>query len=90
MRDKNLVIRECEQLLSRNQDIEQALGFLRKNNFDKIDSMLALEKILGISAVRAKKLVHFSKTWEDFRDQDTKFHDSLEKEADKLRKKGQL
>ncbi len=90
MRDKNLVIRECEQVLSQNQDIEHALGFLRKNGFDKIESMIALEKILGISAVQAKKLVHFSKTWKDFRDQDTKFHDSLEKAADNLRKKGQL
>jgi hypothetical protein len=90
MRDKDLVIRECEQVLNQNQDIEYALDFLRKNGFDKIESMIALEKILGISAAQAKKLVHFSKTWEDFRDQDTKFHDSLEKEVDKLRKKGQL
>jgi hypothetical protein len=76
MMSNRRIIEECKNIL-KNRNTEEALLFLRRNGFDKIDSIMILVGIGNLSPSEAKKAVHFSETWRDARGEHEEFHRSL-------------
>jgi len=75
--DRYRLATECRKLNDSGADLEDILTYLRNEGCSKIDSIVVLHEVLGISLGDAKGLVHCSSTWRDVREQDDAFHDQL-------------
>ena len=87
MPSRDPLVAECQRLLAEGMGAEEIIGMLRYRGCSKIDSIAIMKLSMAIPLNQAKKLVHFSKAWEDLRDAHDKFHDSLEQalqEAEKM------
>lgn len=62
----------------------EAVAFLRREGFSKIESIYVLVHERGLPLSEAKLVVHTSETWNDARDRDDQFHDDLISAAAKL------
>ncbi|WP_156398417.1 hypothetical protein [Caulobacter sp. Root1455] len=57
--------------------IADAIGFLRRSGFSKVEIMRVLVESRGLSIPEAKLQVHAREHWDDVRDRDDRFHDDL-------------
>lgn len=64
-------------------DLAEAIFFLRREGFSKVESIGVLAKHRGLPLSEAKVLVHTSEAWSDVSDRDEEFHDHLVKAATK-------
>lgn len=62
----------------------EAVAFLRREGFSKIESIYVFVHERGLSLSEAKLVVHTSDTWSDVRDRDDQFHEDLIRVATKL------
>jgi ribosomal protein L7/L12 len=58
-------LEDGKKLLQAGADRELLLVFLRDRGFDKIDSIRAVQSLLGIRFADAKNLVDLSQAWSD-------------------------
>lgn len=65
-------------------DLADAIFFLRREGFSKIESIGVLAKYRGVPLSEAKALVHTSEAWSDVRSRDDQFQDDLIKAEAKL------
>jgi len=72
-----LLLERSRQMLSMSEDIESVLQYLRQNGCTKVDSMRVIIELRGLTSDDAKRIVHFSKTWEDVRKRDEELHDRM-------------
>lgn len=82
-KDLEYLMSICKEMLTQGCDLEEILSFLRQNGCSKVYSIRMLTKLKGINLQEAKRIVHFSKTWEDVREEDEEFHDRIQREIDK-------
>ena len=59
-------------------EVEEIVRFMRDQNLSKSESLLTLKRLLSVSGIEAKKIVHFSETWEAEKEGDDAFHDKIE------------
>ena len=76
-----LLTRKCRAMLSRGEDVDRVLVFLRQRGCDKIDSIIILSEAQGLTRGEAKVLVHLSKAWSDVYENDEALHDTAEAAA---------
>jgi hypothetical protein len=65
-------------MLSKGADVESVLRVLRDNGFSKVHSIKALVDLGRASLADAKSIVHSSGAWEDRRESDEAFQQSVE------------
>ncbi len=73
----NLLLERSRQILLASDEMESALQYLRQNGCTKVDSMRVIVKLQDLTLDDAKRIVHFSKTWEDVRKRDEELHDQM-------------
>lgn len=78
MKDLTTMIQRGQQLRAQGATSEDIVLFLRAQGCSKVESIAAIARILEVALGRAKEIVHTSKTWEDIRERDDRFHDSLD------------
>src|SRR5215472_3761992 len=71
------LISECKRRSADGADMESIIRFLRISGCSKIETIAVLLKTFDIDPAAAKKVVHFSPTWDDTRASDEKFHEML-------------
>jgi len=69
------LISECKRRSADGADMESIIRFLRMSGCSKIETIAVLLKTFDIDPAAAKKVVHFSPTWDDTRASDEKFHE---------------
>lgn len=82
MKARDRIVSECRKLLlekKESESYETAISFLRKRNLSKTQSIMVLMEAANISMAQSKEFVHFSKTWQDMREQDEKIINLAEK-----------
>ena len=77
MKNKETLIKNCQVMIDRGNDLESIISFLRKKGCGKLDSILILSKTKSLSFEQAKNLVHFSQTWKDRRAKDDDLQDKF-------------
>ena len=80
------LLAKCESMLSEGKSVEDILAFLRQNGCSRTDSIKVVMTLEGKTLRQAKEIVHFSKTWEDAREDTEAFHNSL---ADSLKEESE-
>ena len=83
-------IDHCQKMLKDGNDIEDILLYLRKELASKTSSIFVVIQLLNIPPVEAKKLVHFSKAWNDVKERDEKFHEEVFSTLEEIEKKHHL
>jgi len=73
--------RDLRKLLADGKSFEEALGEIRKQGAGILGSIMAVQKFRRCDLGEAKRLVHLSETWADFRKRNDEFHRELEKAA---------
>lgn len=63
---------------------EELLGAMRQHGCSKIESIKMLMKVLGLPLGEAKLVVHNSRVWQDRKEVDDEFQESLTKHLDDL------
>jgi len=74
---RNELIAECRRRSEAGESVGAIIGYLRTSGCSKIDSIAVLVTTCGIGLAEAKKIVHFSPTWDDTRASDENFHESI-------------
>ena len=74
MVDRFRLIDECKRLQVGPEDL---MSYLRDEGCNKIDTIVILLDVLGVSLGDAKRLVHLSSTWRDVREQDDALHEKI-------------
>jgi hypothetical protein len=72
------LISDCKRLLASGNDEQKIVIFLREQGCSVIESIAIVSKSMDLDLNAAKKLVHFSKAWEDMREAHDKLHEDLE------------
>ncbi len=67
----------CRDRFGEKDNLEDVLLFLRQETDSKTISMGVIKRFARVSLGEAKRIVHFSKTWQDRERADADFHDSL-------------
>lgn len=75
-----------KEMLDAGSDCETALQYLRDSNFDQIDSIKVMRFAMKVSANEAKKLVHYSRTWEDRRGAAEAIHEAAFEVIEKMQR----
>ena len=79
MSNELVLIEQCQQLFTEGKGNEEIILFLRRRGCSKVQTIALIAKALNLGLTQAKEMVHTSNTWKDAREQDERFHDSLEK-----------
>lgn len=69
------------KLKSEGSPLEDILGYFRANGASIPECMKLLRRLENVSLGEAKKIVHFSETWEDFRASSEELHEQAEQAA---------
>lgn len=72
-----LLLEKSRQILVASDDFESVLQYLRQTGCTKVDSMRVIVELRDLTLDDAKRIVHFSKTWEDVRKRDEEWHDQM-------------
>ena len=72
-----LLLERSKQILLTSDDIERVLQYLRQGGCTKVDSMRVIVELKDLTLDDAKRIVHFSKTWEDIRNRDEEWHEQM-------------
>jgi hypothetical protein len=83
-------IYHCQVMVKDGKDIEDILRYLRKELESKVSSMFVVMQLLNIPPGEAKKLVHFSRTWNDVKERDENFQEEIFSALEALEKKNHL
>ena len=83
-KDRQRLIKACQELFARTQDMEAVVALLRSSGSDKVSSSAILHDAFGISRRETKHIVHHSKAWSDRYASDEAFHDLVERVAREL------
>jgi hypothetical protein len=73
----------CRQILGQGGNMEDVLSFLRQSGCYKLDCIIAVMFLNGLSMGEAKVFVHNSETWSDTRKSDDNLHDLLRKTVER-------
>ena len=74
------LVQICQDKLKEGSDLEDILRFLRQEGCSKGRSITILLKMKYLPPEKikfTKHLVHFSKTWSDFRERDEEWHEKI-------------
>lgn len=82
--DFDFCLREGHGMRNEGRSTEEVLRFFRENGATPIESIKLLRALDGIDLGEAKKAVHFSETWKDFREGSELLHEEAEKAAIEL------
>lgn len=69
---------ESRRLKDSGATAERVIAFLRDKECSKALSIFILAGTYGYDMAKAKKEVHFSKTWADTRESDERWHEHLD------------
>jgi ribosomal protein L7/L12 len=83
------LVADCSQRVSRGDEVECLLAYLRERTHSKIKSILVLSQVLDLSLSEAKERVDLSQTWSDVYERDMAFHDIVEEAARQLAKESE-
>jgi hypothetical protein len=78
------LLERAKQMRAEGLDTEEILTFFRKSGCSKIGSMRLMMSLEGLILDAAKHRVHFSRTWEDVRDADETFQETVVEAAERL------
>lgn len=82
--DFDRCLREGQGLKGKGLPMEEILRFFRADGASIIESMKLLTRLENIGLGEAKRIVHFSETWADFRAGSEELHERAEKAAKEL------
>jgi hypothetical protein len=82
--DFDRCLKEGQRLKGKGLPMEGILRFFRANEASITESMRLLTRLENISLGEAKRIVHFSETWTDFRAGSEELHERAEKAAREL------
>ena len=71
-----LLLSKCRKI-SRSESMENAISYLRKRGYSKIDTIVILVEADILPLPTAKKIVHESETWKDVYKKHDDFQESL-------------
>ena len=77
LRANSALAEPVKALLDSDGGPQKAISFMRQQGESKIGSIRALVVFGSFALADAKRLVHCSETWRDYRDADDAFHTSL-------------
>ena len=77
-------LREGQRLKAEGVPLEDILRFVRADGASIIDCIKLLTRLENVSLGEAKRIVHFSETWADFRAGSEELHERAEKVAREL------
>lgn len=66
-----------------NEEVENFLSEIKGYGQSKTQSIISLSNKLNISLLEAKRIVHFSRTWQERKDTDDAFQRNLQEVVDK-------
>lgn len=75
--DRDKLLTEGQALLQAGQSVEDILSSFRSQGANKIDCIVLMTRLTNISLGEAKRVVHLSATWSDFKEPDEEFHEQL-------------
>ncbi|HSS77204.1 MAG TPA: hypothetical protein VLV54_10715 [Thermoanaerobaculia bacterium] len=79
--DRDQLLDEGRRLIGEGISTEDMLQFFRSNGATLSDSIRLVKLAKGVDLAEAKRIVHFSDTWKDFREDSEKLHDLAERVA---------
>lgn len=82
--DFDYCLKEGQRLKSDGLSTEDIIRFFRSNGVSIADSMKLLMRLEDVSLGEAKRIVHFSETWADYRAGSEELHARAEKAAREL------
>jgi ribosomal protein L7/L12 len=71
------LVEKVQHMLATGTSIEDILSFLRQSGCSKVESIVVIKETNAISLAEAKKIIHYSKAWEDTRERDETFQDTF-------------
>ena len=74
----NAALSACRTLRVKGGTVEDAVFFLRRAGFWKMDSLMILRQLEGMTLPEAKTAIHLSPTWSDRYEADEALHDQVE------------
>lgn len=80
--------KDLRRLTAGGKTLDEALAVLRARGISKVISVIAVRNFLRSDLAEAKRIVHFSSTWADLREEHERFHADLERALDEYQDSG--
>jgi ribosomal protein L7/L12 len=71
------LISTSQKILTKGGSVEDVLLYLKERGCSKIACIKAIYLLQKVNLRQAKHIVHYSNVWQDVREQDEEFHQSL-------------